>query len=222
MDVNRRRLDIARRRGTVSGLPRRRRGRPDVPRRRTSDFGACFPGAATVQLENGSKKNISDLAFGDQLSTFSPTGDIHHESFLMDFHGHNEIPYTYLRVKHTGGVVEISPDHLLLAHVPVQFMRAAVLRPGDHLFLASAAGILVLQNITSIEQFVGKGAYAPLTFSGQLLVNSAAVSSYALLWHGDILQEMENYPAMQQMIIYSHHIMQSVAAPLRWGFSLAL
>merc|ERR1719189_344234 len=106
--------------------------------------------------------------------------------------------------------------------MPVQFMRADVLRLGDHLFVASTARVLVPQNITSIEQFVGKGLYAPLTFSGQLLVNGVAVSSYALLWPKDIIQEMETYPTAHQMILHSHHIMQSMAAPLRWSFNLAL
>merc|ERR1719210_1693277 len=97
----------------------------------------------------------------------------------------------YLHVQYTGGVLEISPDHLLLAHMPLQFMRAAVLRLNDHLFVASTAGILVPQNITSIEQFVGNGIYAPLTFSGHLFVNGVAVSSYALPWPEYIIQEIE-------------------------------
>merc|ERR1719150_3257137 len=101
-------------------------------------------------------------------------------------------------------------------------MRAVVLRPGDHMFVASTAGILVLQNITSIVQFVGKGVFAPLTFSGQLLVNGVAVSSYALLWAEDIIQEMETYPTALQMMVHSHQMMRSVDAPLRWGFGLAL
>merc|ERR1719220_1198475 len=140
----------------------------------------------------------------------------------MDFHRHNVMPYSYLRVKSSGGVLEISPDHLLLAHMPVSFMRAAVLRPGDNLFVASDAGILVPRSITSIEQLVGKGLYAPLSFSGYLLVNGVAVSSYALFWNQDIIQEMETYPTAHQMIVHSHHIMQLMALPLRWGLSSAL
>merc|ERR1719461_2663772 len=101
-------------------------------------------------------------------------------------------------------------------------MSAAVFRPGDNLFMASTAGILVPWNITSIEQFIGKGLHTPLTFSGQLLVSGVAVSSYALLWPKDISQEMETYPTAHQMIVHSHQIMQSMAAPLRWGLSLAL
>merc|ERR1719461_2798000 len=106
----------------------------------------------------------------------------------------------YLRMKHTGSVLKVSPNHLILAHIPVQFMRAAVLRPGDHLFVASTAGRLVLQKIISIEQFVGKGIYAPLTFSGKVLVSGVAVSAYALFWPEDIIQQMEAYPTVCQMI----------------------
>merc|ERR1712108_128201 len=120
---------------------------------------------------------------------------------MGDFHGHNLVLHTYLRVKFAGGVLEISPDHLLLAHMPVQFMRAAVFSPGDHLFVANTTGIFMPQNITSIEQFVGKGVYAPLTFSGRLFMNSVAVSSYALLWPEDAIQDMETYLIAHQMIL---------------------
>merc|ERR1712045_544282 len=88
--------------------------------------------------------------------------------------------------------------------------------------MAITKRMIVPQNIASIEQFVGKGLYAPLMFSGQLLVNGVAVSSFALLWPKDIIQEMETYPIAHQMIMHAHHIMQSMAAPLHWGLSLAL
>merc|ERR1711879_397272 len=167
-------------------------------------------------------KRMSELVIGDHMRTFGPRGDIRHERFLMDFHGHSVITHSYLRVNHTGGLLEISPDHLLLIHASVQFMRAALLRSGDQLFAVSTAGKLVPQNITFIDEFVGRGAYAPLTFSGRLLVNGVAVSSYAFVWPEDILQEMDIHPTMHQMILHSHHIMHLVTVPLRWGLFPAL
>jgi len=65
--------------------------------------------------------------------------------------------------------VDINPDHLFLAHASMQFIRVAVLRQ---------------------EQIVGKGFYAPLMFSGQLLVDDLAVSFNALLWLEHMREEI--------------------------------
>lgn len=183
----------------------------------------CFPGSARVQLEDGSWKRISELVAGESIRTFSSTGELLHEPYLMDFHGRNVAPFPCLRLKHLGGDVplEVSPNHLLFVALGAPAVRAASLRPGDRLLVGGPDGKLTAHNITVVEEFMARGAYAPLTFSGQMLVEGVAASSYGFPWPEAIVREMEAYPAARQAILHAHDIMHAASAPLRWGSRVA-
>lgn len=183
--------------------------------------GGCFPSTATVELDDFSRKKLSELVVGDRIRSFDMEGNLLFEPFLMDFHGQNYIDYQYIRLKHTGGTLEVSPGHLLFVPPGMQAVRAAVLRPGDSLFAVGRNGVLVMQNITKIEEFVGKGIYAPLTKSGRQIVDGVATSSYALLWPEELLQKAEAHSLLRYMIKHSHDIMHAITAPLRWGSTAA-
>jgi hypothetical protein len=207
----------------------------------------CFPGAATVQLADGTQKQLSALRAGDFIQTFNAEGEIQYERLLGDFHGQNDKLESYLQlILQDGRTLEVSEGHLVfvadVASAPtsnrmqMRTIRAAALQPGVHMLLVApdmaeasvrensrfAPQKLLPQNLSTVRRVTRSGVYAPFTLSGQLIVDGVAASSYALLWPEPIIRKAEkSYPAVKRLIEEAHPIMHAITAPLRWWLALA-
>lgn len=181
----------------------------------------CFPSSARVRLHDGSLRALPELQAGDLIQTFDAEGRVRYEPFLMDFHNLNDAPFPCLRLKHADGALEVSPMHLVFVS-ETHAVRAATLVPGDSLLIAGVDGKLRPCSIISIEKFTAHGRYAPLTFSGQLLVEGVAVSSYSLPWPDQLVQKAEKYAFLRNSLTHAHSISHAIVAPLRWATWLTL
>lgn len=207
----------------------------------------CFPGAATVRLADGTRKQISALQVGDFIQTFDAEGGIQYEQLLGDFHGQNDKLESYLQlILQDGRTLEVSEGHLIFVadvdsaqtskKMQMRAIRAAALQPGVHTLLVApdltdasvpendrfAPQKLLLQNLSAVRRVTRAGVYAPFTLSGQLIVDGVATSSYALLWPESILQKAEkSHPVVKRLIEDAHPIMHAITAPLRWSLALA-
>lgn len=192
---------------------------------------SCFPGSATVRLQDGSRKPLAALRPGrDVIQTVDAEGKVQYETYLMDFHGRTGAWATYMRITHeAGGSLEVSPNHLLFVPGPEAgarvAVRASVLGPGDRLFLVAedsegGGGTPLVRpvSITAVEEVKRRGAFAPLTLSGRLVVDGVAASAYAFPWPEPVVLEAElKYPILQSMVQDAHSIIHAVTLPLRWG-----
>jgi hypothetical protein len=160
---------------------------------------------------------MAELQFGDLIETFSSSGQVQYERFLMDFHGLNNISAEFLRLQAgISDILEITPNHLVFTS-GIYAVRAAALRPGDTLLVIGPHGELVPKIITKIEMVLKRGLYAPLTFSGRLVVEGFAVSSYGMLWPEPVLQELESSHAGRWLVEHAHGLMHIGTTPLRWA-----
>lgn len=91
-------------------------------------------------------------------------------------HRDENIKSTFLRLQTPRGALELSPNHLLFARngSSTQSVLARDVRIGTTLLHRDGEAM-----VTSIDAFTDDGAYAPMTWSGELEVNGFAVSAYA-------------------------------------------
>ena len=131
----------------------------------------CFPASQLVFTVNRGKVKMDDLAAGDVVldATLAPTKVV---GFL---HKDAEIVADFLSLTTPGlASLEISADHLV-------FDGATFVLAGETSSLAAVALAGTLISVKTLKEVVKrKGAYAPLTASGTLIVGNFACSCYAL------------------------------------------
>uniref|UniRef100_A0A3B4BY61 Hint domain-containing protein n=1 Tax=Pygocentrus nattereri TaxID=42514 RepID=A0A3B4BY61_PYGNA len=146
--------------------------------------GGCFPGRAWVTLEKGSQKSMRDLQAGDRVLVLA---------FLDRDPAIKK--HFYVISTHNGATLSMTAAHLLFvldrnctcgalpAEGAMQTIFGSDTHPGQCLLTLEegAEGHLngQLSRITRLRVWEDRGAYAPLTAQGNLLVNGAMTSSYA-------------------------------------------
>jgi len=101
------------------------------------------------------------------------------------------------------GKIALSHEHLVLARRmggDKLFVQAKDVKVGDYIFKSTYNGTLVSVEVTSLTNARYKGAVAPATMDGTLIVDGIVTSSYAAVNHG---------------------IAHAVLAPLRWTYRLS-
>jgi len=150
----------------------------------------CFPSVATVQERRRGRITIDEICVGDEIA--AERGAPSRVVALL--HNNTEAAAYYLKVSYDGGELLVSPQHLLRARICPElsvegsdfaskyalalswaWLPAEDLRPGDE--MEGATGGAVRVEAVSREQL--RGAHAPLTVSGTLLVEGILCSCYA-------------------------------------------
>jgi len=171
----------------------------------------CFPGDATVIVENVGVTPVSQLQLGD--------------SVLVDTEGNYESIYTFGHYEEpsaskiteftkiiTRGSKELilSPSHMV--QTSSKTIPAMQIKKGDSLVSATSKDVTV-RSVETIR-LKNSGMYAPFTPSGYLVVNDMVVSNYVSLQAG----EAKEYLAITKNVItpFTHQwIAHSMNAPHR-------
>lgn len=136
---------------------------------------SCFPAEASVCERKIGCMRISELRVGDELRTGSGNSFSPVVAFL---HTDEQSFVEYMCISHSAGEdLHISPGHilrLLSRSEGARWVHAHLVRPGD--MLHSGAGPSMVSQVGTVRK---QGAYAPLTASGQLLVEGVLCSCYA-------------------------------------------
>lgn len=145
----------------------------------------CFPATARVRTADGTTKTFEELESSDRVQT-TDSQEHGYERVLMDFHGtmgakQATIVAVFLEITHEASApLRISRNHFLYAFrggEPTLVLAESVV-VGDTLLITTAAGFAP-SRVSRIRLVKDRGIYAPLTFSGRLIVDDALVSSYA-------------------------------------------
>ena len=149
---------------------------------------------------------ISEIKQGDFLKTYDPSArQWIFSKFVTYLHKNEQAVGKYLSIQTSGNkTLVVSPLHFV-ARVDkkhrtdfeshIEYVFAKNLRVNDYL-MADANSELSLERVVHIETVLDAGAYAPLTESGTLLVNSLYASCYAnSVWH--TLAHVIFYPIIQ-------------------------
>jgi len=131
----------------------------------------CFPGDATVELENGLRVAMHDLQLGDRIRT----ADASFSEVYLFGHRMPDATADYLRIitdLDDASSLRLSPGHYL----PID----GVLKPAKEIRLHS---VLTLGDgrkatVAAVVLEAARGVYSPITLQGDLVVDGVLVSSY--------------------------------------------
>lgn len=137
----------------------------------------CFSGQSKVQLKGHGLIRMEDLKIGDSIMAgngrFSKVYSFGHYSPNVN------TDYLQIQIDSMQETLEISAEHMLYCNG--KLVPANQVQVGD--FLAVIHNINFGQNssiahVTSIKAIQRRGAYAPLTESGDIVVNGVVASNY--------------------------------------------
>ncbi|MBN3312561.1 IHH protein, partial [Atractosteus spatula] len=150
--------------------------------------GGCFPGGARVSLESGRQKAVRDLQPGDRILAASDDGSLLYSDFLA-FLDKEPAARKLFYVVETGEEpprrLPLTAAHLLFVAgncsgvAPFRTIYASEARPGQCVLTPGGRGPLQPVRIASVSLQEDRGAYAPLTQQGTVVVNGVLASCYA-------------------------------------------
>jgi len=152
---------------------------------------SCFPGDATVVRDDGATLQISELRVGDRIQAVDEAGQLVYSQVYTFLDRKQDQPTEYLRLETEQGVVlRLSARHRVFVMPPTAEqaalfsteldMDADQVRVGHALWLAKEQR---WHTVRSIEVEQQRGAYAPATVEGTLVVDGVLVSCYAMASH---------------------------------------
>ena len=140
----------------------------------------CFSGATSVQVQGKRPVRMDELMVGDTVLSASGLFTEVYSFGHMDPHAKTEFLQIYSNV--SSQPLEITEDHMLYLYLANA--KKASLIPARHV---KVGDLLHTQDghppaqVTAVRKVARRGAYAPFTMSGSLLVNGIAVSNYIAL-----------------------------------------
>ena len=156
--------------------------------------GGCFPGNASVTLESGAQKSISALRPGERVLA-SSGGDGGGELVFSEVLTFLDRDPTTRRLFYTlqteaGAKLSLTTAHLIFvsqgncsegaepAHGALRTVYASQAEPGQCL-LVSEGKVGRLSRINRVSVNMRRGAFAPLTWRGTVVVDGVVASCYA-------------------------------------------
>lgn len=134
-----------------------------------SEDSVCFPADAHVEIQNGVKKRMHQVAIGDRLHV----GNGHYSPVFMFTHKLSHIEATFVKLEtETGHIVRLTPGHYL--YVNGLLASAETVKPGDVLILGHGHHTMV----TNVSQLTSRGLYNPQTVHGNIVVDGVLASTY--------------------------------------------
>ena len=132
------------------------------------DGSTCFPGDATVELEDGSIKTMSTLNIGDKVRVGPKT----FSDVFMFTHKLSGGEFEFVKISAGSSQVTLTKGHYL--YVNGKLAAAKTVKVGDHVELYNGEAITV----SAISCVKGTGLYNPQTVNGNIVVNNIRASTY--------------------------------------------
>ncbi len=129
----------------------------------------CFPGSASVSLENGATKRMDAVEVGDRVQVAN--GQF--ANVFMFTHKLGDVTNNFLRLNtHSGAAITLTASHVL--PVNGEYIAARDAKVGDSLELADGT----VSQINTITTVVDTGLYNPQTVHGDIVVDGVRASTY--------------------------------------------
>lgn len=177
----------------------------------------CFPANATVQLEDGGIKLISEVRLGDRVRVARPDGSLGFEEVYLNTHKDRVGSARYVELALASGRrLSLSPRHFIpTAGSPAGGWGERVtkgadeIRPGDLVWSETAGGGMALDQVEAVANKAAIGAFNPLTRGGTIIVDGVAASAHSDWFLDGIVS------AHAQAATY-----QAILAPVRVAYDL--
>lgn len=174
----------------------------------------CLPGSATVQLEDGNKKRVSDLCIGDRIRTKCG----HSAYYLTSHRDPAALTEMVTIVTESGHSVTATPDHYIPLHQGCNKPMGTVIR-GD-LISVQTGDCLEASVVKTTSVSVEKGLYNPITLSGDMIVQGVVVSCWSE-WFLEGFVNVSFIPSMYQAMMLPIRILYYVLPSAFVHFAIA-
>mmetsp|Transcript_21729 Transcript_21729/g.32090 ORF Transcript_21729/g.32090 Transcript_21729/m.32090 type:complete len:277 (+) Transcript_21729:109-939(+) len=149
-----------------------------LPSQELSLFFGCFPSHAKSQILGKGEVLMKDLNLGDEIlvqgGRYEPIYSFGHRQT------HSNMEYLQISTAHTK--LEITPDHMVFVEGG-RSIPASLIKIGD----AVETSIGTYASVESISTVVRRGAFAPFTASGTIIVNGIKSSTFVSLQKSETL-----------------------------------
>jgi len=176
----------------------------DPPEKYTGSF--CFSGDSMVHVKDKEMVKMADLALGDMVMV----GDNKFESIYSFGHKNDSVSTKYIQITTdaTKKPLEISGAHMVIIQGE-RSVPASTIKKGDKL---QTATIDNLATVINVEIITRKGAYAPFTNSGKIIVNNIVASNY-ISYQGSEYLKIKNMetPLSYQWIAHTFNSVHRLA-----------
>ena len=151
--------------------------------------GGCFPGFASVILEDGQRKMVKDLKVGNRVLTADDEGNIVSSEFLMfiDRDPKTIREFYVFETEEPRSTLRLTPAHLVFVTnngtgSDTTAVFASNVTPGQKVLVVDDA-LEHLKAVTVQRIFVEEyeGSYAPVTSHGTIIIDQVLVSCYAVI-----------------------------------------
>jgi hypothetical protein len=161
----------------------------------SSKSGGCFKATSTVMTSTGQRKAMADLEVGDLVLTADSDGSLQFSPVILFLDRDPDSRRQFYAIETESGVtLTVTPSHLVYADLRNDGFKeneisdsenfkavfAGRVREGDYI-LVQRDGAMSPSRVTNIETKIFSGVFAPLTSSGNLVVDGALASCYAVL-----------------------------------------
>lgn len=150
--------------------------------------GGCFEENSIVYDNVRGPTRIQDVSVGDKILSVGADGRYEYSevAFFLDYDPTSERLY-YEFATESGSKISMTPSHLIFVggsekrrdQMKADFAKFVIV--GNYVLVRTSpdqAG--TLEKVVSISTRLGKGAYAPATLNGNIVVNNIAASCYAI------------------------------------------
>lgn len=162
--------------------------------------GSCFPGDAEVMVKGRGRVRMEDLSIGDMVKVGDGSFEPIYSFCKKD--RNSWVEYLQVHIADSEKPLALTPNHMLFINKQfgTQAMEGRHVRVGDSLVLENGA----LSEVVGIDYERKKGFYAPLTFSGTIVVNQVQASVFATTATGPLSVQS---PWLQNIYLLSqaHH-----------------
>jgi hypothetical protein len=144
----------------------------------SSGFG-CFSGQTKVVVKGQGEVLMSSLRLGDEVLV----ADSKYERVYSFGHRHESVETEYLQLYSSSSApLEITKEHMIIIE-DGRALPASTVQIGDKLKAVNGAVV----EVNAIKTVPRKGAYAPFTTSGTIVVNDVVASTFVAFQAADVL-----------------------------------
>jgi Hint module len=131
---------------------------------------ACFPGSATVEVQDGSRKSMREVRVGD----FVKVGVNEYSRVFMFTHRLADSVHAFLRVTvSTGETLSVTSGHFV--YINGRLAAAETIKIGDTLELGSSGAQATVVAVATASM---RGLYNPQTIQGDIVIDGILASTY--------------------------------------------
>ena len=151
----------------------------DALKKVQNESGGCYPESAFVTDKHGRRRRMDSLEIGEEVQVVN-NNEIQFQPVITFIHRQPGLMQEFVQITTLKNkVLKITEDHLLFVEKmgEARAIPARGVKIGDAVYVRACQSVESDQ-VHSISTVFEKGAYAPVTLSGTILVNDVHTSCY--------------------------------------------